>query len=135
MQSLKELIEKKHLKERIIFNGKIQNSLLPKYFHEANVFVQPSLYEPFGITALEAISTGTPIVASRTGGLVELVQDKKNGFLCEPNNSNDLAKKVLLAKKVFTKNSTHSKIINKFEITKVIKRLNAFYAGIKGGNA
>jgi glycogen synthase len=52
-----------------------------KLYSRATVFVCPSIYEPFGITNLEAMACGTPVVASRVGGIVEVVEDGSCGFL------------------------------------------------------
>ncbi|MEM2995804.1 MAG: glycosyltransferase family 4 protein, partial [Candidatus Bathyarchaeia archaeon] len=49
------------------------------------------LYEPFGITALEAMAAQTPVVASDTGGLAEIIEHDKTGVKVFPNNSDSLA--------------------------------------------
>lgn len=65
----------------------------------ADVMLAPSTYEPFGLVSLEAMATGIPVVASRTGGLAETVIDIEehgvngSGLLIEPNNPKDLAGK------------------------------------------
>ena len=48
---------------------------LQHYFHAADLSVVPSLEEPLGLVALESLATATPVVASRTGGLPEIVED------------------------------------------------------------
>lgn len=53
-------------------------------FREAEIFVLPSLHEPFGIAALEAWGWGVPLIAARTGGLKEIVRDGENGLLFDP---------------------------------------------------
>lgn len=57
--------------------------------------VVPSLYEPFGITALEAMAAGTPLVAADTGGLAEIVKNGVNGWQFYAGSSNSLADAVL----------------------------------------
>jgi glycogen synthase len=60
-------------------------------YHGARVVVLPSIYEPFGMTALEALACQRPVVASKTGGLPEIVEHNVNGFLTEPKDELDLA--------------------------------------------
>jgi glycosyltransferase involved in cell wall biosynthesis len=56
------------------FLGFISNAEMPKYFAMADLCVMPSLYEPFGLVALESLASGTPLLASAQGGLGELHQ-------------------------------------------------------------
>jgi glycosyltransferase involved in cell wall biosynthesis len=66
-------------------------SQLVEWYQKASIVVCPSLSESLGITNLEALSCGTPIVASNVGGIPEIVQDRFNGLLVSPNNPKDLA--------------------------------------------
>jgi glycosyltransferase involved in cell wall biosynthesis len=59
--------------------------------HVADVFVQPSHFEALGLSAVEALAAGVPVVASSVGGLVELVTDGENGSLCPPHDPRALA--------------------------------------------
>ncbi len=54
-------------------------------YHACDVFVLPSMHEPFGIVALEAWSAARPVVASRVGGLQSLVRDDETGWFVDPN--------------------------------------------------
>jgi len=56
-------------------------------YHAANVFLLPTMHEPFGIVILEAWSAGLPVVASRIGGIPSFVTHEQDGLLCEPNNT------------------------------------------------
>jgi len=68
---------------------------LPNLYAQADICVVPSIWrEPFGIAAVEAMAAGKPVVASRVGGLEEIVEDGVTGLLFEPGNVEDLAKKL-----------------------------------------
>lgn len=63
-------------------------------YHASDVFVLPSLHEPFGIVVLEAWSAGRPVVASRVGGLQALVHDDETGWFIDPTDAAALAAKL-----------------------------------------
>jgi glycosyltransferase involved in cell wall biosynthesis len=65
------------------------------YIAAADVLVITSLYESFGYVALEACACGTPVVASRVDGLVDIISDRVEGFLIPPGDSNALASRVV----------------------------------------
>lgn len=71
--------------------GFVTDDDLRTLLHTAGCVVIPSLYEPFGIVALEAMAAGAPTVAARTGGLAEILTDSGAGLLFEPGDPNDLA--------------------------------------------
>jgi len=60
----------------------------------SDVFVVPSLYEPFGIVTLEGMAMKKPVIGSRTGGIKEVIEDGKSGLLFEPGNVKELAEKI-----------------------------------------
>lgn len=95
VQKLKSICKKEKLDESVIFLGKVSRKDLPLLYNEASVFVQPSLYEPFGLSVLEALACNTPIVASNTGGLPELLNYGKEGFLFECGNKKQLAELII----------------------------------------
>ncbi|MCK9520194.1 MAG: glycosyltransferase, partial [Dehalococcoidia bacterium] len=66
---------------RLRFEGPVAHERLPAYYSAADVCVVPSYYESFGLVAVEAMACGTPVVASRVGGLVSTVIDGVNGYL------------------------------------------------------
>jgi D-inositol-3-phosphate glycosyltransferase len=78
---LRLLAEKLGISRRVAFLDAVDHSLLPLYYNAADICVVPSYYESFGLVALEAMACGTPVVASRVGGLQGTVRDSETGFL------------------------------------------------------
>ena len=71
--------------------GFLNDADLRQLVHRAGCVVIPSLYEPFGIVALEALAAGAPLIVARTGGLAELITGTNAGVTFEPGNPDDLA--------------------------------------------
>jgi len=92
---LKEKARQANIYEKIYFTGYISESDLLKLYKCADIAVFPSLYEPFGIVALEGIVAGVPIVVSDTGGLGEIVNHGYDGFKFYNGNANSLADCIL----------------------------------------
>jgi D-inositol-3-phosphate glycosyltransferase len=78
---LQELASDLGVGERVCFLGAVDHEQLPLYYNAADVCVVPSYYESFGLVALEAMACGTPVVASRVGGLTGTVRDGETGYL------------------------------------------------------
>jgi glycosyltransferase involved in cell wall biosynthesis len=70
-------------------NSYVSDRHLAKLYRCSMAFIYPSLYEGFGIPALEAMSCGTPVIASNTSSIPEVVGDA--GILFNPESSDDLA--------------------------------------------
>ncbi len=89
----KELVKDLQLSERVRFLGFINHDNLPEFLHGIDIFAMPSISdgESFGVAALEASSTGLPVVATKVGGVPEVVMDDKTGLLVEPRNVSELA--------------------------------------------
>ena len=81
MSHLQELASDLGIGERVCFLGAVDHEQLPLYYNAADVCVVPSYYESFGLVALEAMACGTPVVASRVGGLTGTVRDGETGYL------------------------------------------------------
>src|SRR5205807_507382 len=90
-EPLRALAHRLGVSDRVAFVGKLsREELLQEYAH-AQFFVLPSIFEPFGIVLLEAMAAGLPVIASRVGGIPEIVDDARTGFLIEPGNPGALA--------------------------------------------
>lgn len=93
-KKLRWLAERLDLKEAVQWVGHQEE--VQKWYGYFDVYVLPSVTrESFGITLVEAMASGLPVVASRIGGIPEVIDHNKNGLLTKPGNSQDLADKLL----------------------------------------
>ncbi|WP_460974744.1 glycosyltransferase family 4 protein [Spirosoma knui] len=91
---LQQLAEDEGVAQWVTFTGRRQRETLRYYYSAADVFVTTPWYEPFGITPLEAMACGTPVVGSAVGGIKQTVLDGETGFLVPPNDPSALAAKL-----------------------------------------
>jgi D-inositol-3-phosphate glycosyltransferase len=80
--------------DAVTFVGSRGRQELRDYYNAADVFVTTPWYEPFGITPLEAMACGTPIIGSAVGGIKATVLDGETGFLVPPNDPDALASRL-----------------------------------------
>ncbi|MGD8752630.1 MAG: glycosyltransferase [Anaerolineales bacterium] len=90
-QRYEEIIEQNHIRDRVIFTGGLPQSLLYQYYSAADITIIPSYYEPFGMTALEALACGSSVIASRVGGLKTTIKEGEVGLHFTPQVVRDLA--------------------------------------------
>jgi glycosyltransferase involved in cell wall biosynthesis len=88
---LEEFVRFCHLEAAVQFTGFIPDAELLRLYRVVDVAVYPSLYEPFGIVALEAMAAGAPVVVSDAGGLKEVVRHEATGILTWAGNPESLA--------------------------------------------
>jgi len=88
---LRSLVGELDLSDDIFFCANIPHSQIGVFLERATVFCLPSRAEPFGIAILEAGAYRLPVVASRVGGIPEIVIDGETGLLVEPDDANALA--------------------------------------------
>ena len=81
MDRVKLLAKERDLDGQIDFVGQVDHKELPLYYNAADVCVVPSYYESFGLVALESMACGTPVVATRVGGLSTIIQHGRTGYL------------------------------------------------------
>jgi len=92
---IKDYIEELKIEEVVKFMGKIPNERIVKAYSKIDVLVVPSLWpENSPVTIMEALASGTPILASRIGGIPELIEHAKEGFLYTHDNPQELAEMI-----------------------------------------
>lgn len=93
--TLKRQAKRLGVEQHIYFTGYIDDDTRNNLYNFADVAVFPSLYEPFGIVALEGMAAKTPVVVSDTGGLGEIINHGVNGLKTYTGNENSLADNIL----------------------------------------
>ena len=97
LAELKDIAAAQGIDDRVAFTGYVTDEDLPYFYRRARAFVLPSRFEPFGITALEAMACGTPVVATNRGGLARYLRDGYDALLVDPSDADELATAVLRA--------------------------------------
>lgn len=113
--------------------GSMKHDEIIPYYSAADFSVLPSLMEATSISGLEAMSSGLPLVGTNVGGIPELIDDGKNGFLCESADEKDLAEKInLLLTRNLRKLGDHSRAIveEKFDWHKIADQTLEAYESI-----
>jgi glycosyltransferase involved in cell wall biosynthesis len=94
IQRLKGIARSEGVVDNIIFAGRKNREELKFYYSAADIFITTPWYEPFGITPLEAMACGVPVIGSNVGGIKFSVADGKTGFLVPPKDPCALAEKI-----------------------------------------
>ncbi len=91
LPELQTQIDMEGVSDIVQLAGFVADEQLHEMLQRASCVVIPSLYEPFGIVALEGMAAGAPTIAARTGGLAEIIDGTDAGMLFEPGNHHELA--------------------------------------------
>jgi len=139
---LKKLVKDLKLSNNIKFIGKISHHELPSYFKGSDVFVLPSIIdskgetETLGVVLIEAMACGCPVIGSKVGGIVDVIDDNVNGFLTRPKDSVDIAEKLMnllsnpSLRKRFVKNG-RKKAEKKFNWDNIALEIEKIYDSFK----
>lgn len=118
------------LTEKVIFTGETTNPF--KYSIKFNIFIVPSEKEGLSRSILEAMALTKPIIATKVGGIPELIEHKKDGFLIEPKSSEEIIRavnKIISDDELRTtiKNNAYKKVLNNFAIKQCIQKIEKIY--------
>jgi len=131
-EQLSNIVKNMGFAHKVMFTGFVDDETLRKLQQCADVSVVPSLFEPFGIVALEAMAAKSPVVVSDTGGLSEIVEHGVTGVKVYPDNPDSLAwgiTKVLLdeAYANWIKTDAYKKIHEKYDWDRIAQQTKAIY--------
>ncbi|MDD4908502.1 MAG: glycosyltransferase [Candidatus Omnitrophica bacterium] len=98
--SLEALAIRLGLKDNVLFLGVVKNADLPRYYISADIFCLPSVElagqtEALGVVLLEAMACGTPVIASRVGGTLDIIEDGHNGLLVPQKSPHELSSAII----------------------------------------
>lgn len=95
LDTYRKLIQEKHLEDKITFIGFVSELQRNTFIQNCEMVVVPSLYEPFGIVALESMALGKPTIVSKTGGLKGIVKHLQTGMVMTPGDAKSLLEQIL----------------------------------------
>lgn len=93
---LRSLARELGIAEKVVFLGAVEHERMPLFYNAANVCVVPSYYESFCLVAIEALACGTPVVASRVGGLATTIRHGETGYLIAELSAEAFAQRLQL---------------------------------------
>ena len=105
---IEDLVQRSDLGARVKFLGAIGHNKLPELLACADIFIRPSLSEGLGISFLEAMAAGLPVIATPVGGIPDFLKDHVTGLFCEIGNPKSIASKV---RELMSDNNLREKII------------------------
>lgn len=91
LDMMDRLMAEHRIRDKVIFVGHVAEHLMVPYYQNACFFVMPSIFEPFGMTAQESMSSGVPVIASRFGGIRTVLTHEKDGLLIDPQDIEEFA--------------------------------------------
>lgn len=94
-EHLENLTDDLKIRECVEFIGRVPHENVQNYMNQSDVFVLPSLSEGFPVTILEAMACGLPVVATRVGGIPDIVEDGINGYLVDAMDQEMIAEALL----------------------------------------
>jgi len=134
-EQLSNIVRNMGLAHKVLFTGFVDDETLKKLQKCADVTAVPSLFEPFGIVALEAMAAKSPVVVSDTGGLPEIVEHDVTGVKVYANNPDSLAwgiTKILTdeAHSNWIKANAYKEVQEKYNWDKIAQQTKAIYEAV-----
>ncbi len=130
---LRRRMEERGLAARVRFAGRVDD--VSAYLRASDVFVFPSLFEALGIALVEAAACGLPAVASRTGGIVDVVEDGRSGVLVPPGDATALASALAAlasdpGRRAALGREARAAAVRRFDERDVLERYRALFRGL-----
>ena len=132
LRRLQQKIAQRGLAERILFFSEVPVSQTAQWYQTLDLFVAPQRWEGFGLTPLEAMSCGVPVIASKVGAFEEIIQENQTGLLVSPGCAAELSQAVKNALsnpdrlKIWSENA-RARILKHFRLETEVQALNQLY--------
>lgn len=133
--TIRSIISNNKLHHHVTIYGTKKETELADFYRNADIFILPSLKEGFGIVCAEAAACGTPVLATKSGGPEEII-DEQTGILADANNVQALIngiEMILKKPEVFDPKEMHNQISNKFGMNTKTDRLKELYSSVVKG--
>ncbi len=91
---LQDIARQEGVTDAVVFVGRRRGKILRYYYSAADFFISTPWYEPFGITPVEAMACGTPVIGANVGGIKFTVRDGETGYLVPPNDPDAVAARI-----------------------------------------
>ncbi len=95
LEKVKALCKARGIENNVVLLGWLDRDRLVEVFKDASIFILPSYQECFPVSILEAMAAGLPVISTRVGGIPEMIEDGRNGFLVEPGKTQELYKRIM----------------------------------------
>lgn len=124
--------EIKKIGSQAIFLGFLSQQALMGWYQKASIFIAPALWDNSPNTIYEAMSCGTPVIATRVGGIPELVEDGVTGLLISPGDPSELTEKIFWllnrpAEQEKVGKCARERVVRNYNVAKITNRTLAFY--------
>ena len=135
--ALADQARKLGIAESVHFIGFVHHDKVPELMNQSTIVIVPSRFEPFGLTALEAAFMARPVIASRVGGLPEVVVHQKTGLLVKATNHRNLAESIITLIEnpeitVSYGNAAQERAKNEFSMSQFVDNYERVYRKVAG---
>jgi glycosyltransferase involved in cell wall biosynthesis len=132
LSHLKALVDALQLQDVVRWRGQVPFPDLPAHYRRADLLVNPSLSEAFGVSLIEAMATEVPVVASRVGGMSQVVAEGETGLLVEAGNAAALAGAICgllddADRRRSMRKAGRRRVLERFSWERVLPTLSALY--------
>lgn len=127
-----EIIDQYGIQDRVKMIGYVDDDMMAPYYQHARMFVLPSRFEPFGMTSQEAMACGKTVVASKLGGIRNVISNEENGLLVDPSDAEEFGKAMysLIKDDEYNKRlgkNAHQLIIDEFSWEAIADKFLGFF--------